>query len=360
MAAAAAGFADLKRRVLSPSSGGGAIAVATAAAAQPQLAAAAAPLLGAGDRGGAAAGAGAGAAGPTLLDDVSVLLSGTASVRQQLAGGTAQTAAEDYGISLDDGGAAGGAAADGGLDLGAPAGLVVDEVVVERWYEYESRDAADSSGGGGGGWSGDAPLARPGGAAGGGGGGAKGAEAGGPATGLSVERSGGSSSAPASAARKEDVPLPEGGGWRWHGDWSAVVQAGRTDGEGWEYRSDQGEGSVGGGQRGWAAQCTADCARRRRCWVRRRRRQPRALLSGVVAKTSSSPAAPAAPAPPAADGTPAAGAVGAAAAADGSCCEQGMVLVVVALCSLLRGCQLLESKVGGACCSCALLAAGSG
>ncbi|GBG00520.1 phosphoinositide 3-kinase regulatory subunit 4 [Raphidocelis subcapitata] len=363
VAAAAASFPDLKRRAL-----GGAVASPGPSSPGPGDAAAQPPPPPTRSPAPAAAmaqgGGGGGGGGPSLLDDVSALLSGASAARARL--GAAQPAAEDDGICLDDGGSvpdARGAPAAGG----SGAAIVgVGEVVVERWFEYESREpgGAAGSGGGGGRWLGDPPLAR---GAAAGGGASAGAAAGAGADG-GVERSAGSgtaaAAAAASAARKEDVRLPEGGGWRWDGDWGVEAAAGRTDGDGWEYRAEGGEGSAGAGQRGWSAECAPESARRRRCWVRRRRRQPAGVAS--VPSSGAADAAAAAPPPPAplpglvsllplradsaagggaegADGAagPAGAAVGGAA---GPQADGGMVLLVVALCSLLRGCQLLESK----------------
>lgn len=136
------------------------------------------------------------------------------------------------------------AAAGGSPEVG---GVAVDEVVAEHWYEYESRE---SGSGGGGGWVGDAPIPRAG--------------AGTQAAGGAGERRaarGGAAVVTVVAGRKEDVRLPEGGGWRWDGDWSVVVAAGRTDAQGWEYRSDgEGEGALW-----WVGQQTG---RRGLCGVR--------------------------------------------------------------------------------------------
>ena len=94
-------------------------------------------------------------------------------------------------------------------------------------------------------------------------------------------------------------------------------------------RSFLGPGSVGAAQRGWAPECAADSAHRRRCWARRRRRQPAVVGAGSTAVAA-----------PAAGGLASAGVL----TAPDEGCAEGMVLLVGALCALLRGCQLLESR----------------
>jgi len=127
-------------------------------------------------------------------------------------------------------------------------------------------------------------------------------------------------------------------------------------------------GSVGSTQRGWGPECQPNSTRRRRCWMRRRRRQPRAVISnhkvaqqsgGGLVGGSGAVQVPLEVAAGAGAGASADGAgVGVTGAGDDGCCEQGMVLVVVALCSLLRGCQLLESKVRFALLACFMLGVG--
>ncbi|KAK9909837.1 hypothetical protein WJX75_008190 [Coccomyxa subellipsoidea] len=124
------------------------------------------------------------------------------------------------------------------------------------------------------------------------------------------------------AARKEDVVLPPEGGWQWTSDWQVETQAGSSDGEGWQYREPSPSGAAEArpanpvGEHGWSARSGPNCNWRRRRWVRHRRRRQHAWEASIVA----------------------AGYQGRDSAAN------GMVLITVLLCTLVRGAKLQEAK----------------
>jgi hypothetical protein len=232
-------------------------------------------------------------------------------------------AAEDDGICIDDvisaddyviGGAddvrQGAAAAAGSLSLTGASGSVTTlehskQVVVEEWYEYQRRDVGDT-------WVPHTPA--------------------------------GTSS---SSSFREGVCLPPG--WVWSGDWqlqgtAADAAARARDGrEGWVYAeqlpSSKESVSV------WSDTCSDSNRFRRRRWQRQRIR---------IAAAASSAAAEAAAGGLAEQNASslqqqqqqyveAGGRPSAAGDAAGSR-DQGMVLLAVLLCTLLRGSKLQESK----------------
>ncbi|BDA42626.1 probable phosphoinositide 3-kinase regulatory subunit 4 [Coccomyxa sp. Obi] len=125
------------------------------------------------------------------------------------------------------------------------------------------------------------------------------------------------------AARKEDVLLPSEGGWLWTSNWQVENQVGSSsDSEGWQYREPSSSGAAEArpanplGEQGWSAHSGPNCTWRRRRWVRHRRRRLHALDGSTLA----------------------AGYQGTESASD------GMVLITVLLCTLVRGAKLQEAK----------------
>lgn len=104
----------------------------------------------------------------------------------------------------------------------------------------------------------------------------------------------------------------------------------------------------------WSAQPGPDCTCRRRRWLRqRRRRLPTAADTRADEEANAAAAAAAAAATSAAVAAALAAAIGTAADPSSSTtgpahthAGDGMVLLAVLLCTLLRGARLVESKVG--------------
>lgn len=264
-------------------------------------------------------GAGA-AASSQLLARVDDLLVGAGSIQQRLAGpgapGMIPSAAEDDGICIDDmsqeAGSELAALLPGQLQqpattAGAPAsqssalsavlpgpagggGSGAHELVSDTWWEHQVRDAGSQ-------WVPHAP--------------------------------------PGTSSSKDEVSLPVGGGWYWAGDWQlqggAAAGAGRSS-EGWWYSHEPPDVSEA-----WTTTHTDNSRWRRRPWS-----QQRARLSSTAAAAAA--------------GDPqqeqllghssAATTWGQVAGGEGGvvCRDQGMVLLAVLLCTLLRGSRLQESK----------------
>ncbi|GMH35843.1 hypothetical protein BSKO_03711 [Bryopsis sp. KO-2023] len=120
--------------------------------------------------------------------------------------------------------------------------------------------------------------------------------------------------------QRADVRLPKEGGWQWLGDWEVDLKGRSCDADGWGYKG--GRNSRAGG---WEAECTSESVWRRRCWVRQRTRR-RSLKHG---KANAWPQSNPPDLPKEAE--------------EAALCD-GMIMILVLLCTLVRGAKLQESR----------------
>eukprot|EP00879_Flechtneria_rotunda_P006900 GHRR01007246.1.p1 GENE.GHRR01007246.1~~GHRR01007246.1.p1 ORF type:complete len:991 (+),score=385.20 GHRR01007246.1:2403-5375(+) len=255
--------------------------------------------------------------GSELLAEVDHLLADVGGMQGRLTGaiahGTSTTAAEDDGICIDESslmsaevGSTKNAGSFGAEPDESQTGHHQPPVVTEQWYEYQVRDPTNQ-------WT---PSTLP-------------------------TSSSSVGLVTAQAASKDDVSLPAKGGWCWLGPWqlqasggsyaadvgSSVPVAGTAGADGWQYALPGADGRIG-----WGPQCTEQSQQRRRCWVRQCRKQSNGTDDQVVTSTEPGAIISLSAGVQASDSWP------------GSSCDQGMVLLAVLLCTLLRGSKLQESK----------------
>lgn len=130
--------------------------------------------------------------------------------------------------------------------------------------------------------------------------------------------------------RKEDVALPPGEQWQWTGPWE-VTRAG-GDVQGWMYRQPS-DSKAGGGGRWTTADPGDGCLWRRRLWVRKRKQRSVQSRQRAVTGASGGPG-----------DARLGGTVHERWKLPAGTHSEGMVLVVAALCSMLRGARSTHSK----------------